>query len=77
MFLDTIRGMNIMSSTETNKYEERRAFPSPSMYSERWRPSWWTRRALLGTAAGAALGTYGLSLGLTAVVRFDTFWLGK
>ena len=29
---------------------------------------WFTRRALLGTAAGAALGAYGLSLGLAAEV---------
>ena len=32
------------------------------------RPPWFTRRALLGTAAGAALGAYGLSLGLAAEV---------
>src|SRR5207244_8191100 len=38
------------------------------MISQEWQSSWWTRRALLGTAAGAALGTYGLSLGLTAEV---------
>src|SRR4029450_9053076 len=29
---------------------------------------WFTRRALLGTAAGAGLGAYGLSLGLAAEV---------
>ena len=29
---------------------------------------WFTRRALLGTAAGAALGAYGLSLGLASEV---------
>src|SRR2546428_8664901 len=29
---------------------------------------WFTRRALLGTAAGAALGAYGVSLGLAAEV---------
>ena len=57
-----------MSSIEPNKYEEHRAVPSTSVYPSRWEPSWWTRRALLGTAAGAALGTYGLSLGLTAEV---------
>src|SRR4029453_15539069 len=60
--------MNIMSSIEPNKYEEHRAVPSTSVYPGRSRPSWWTRRALLGTAAGAALGAYGLSLGLTAEV---------
>src|SRR5437899_3655578 len=38
------------------------------MASHEWRPAWWTRRALLGTAAGAALGAYRLSLGLTAEV---------
>src|SRR5262249_16321607 len=32
------------------------------------RPSWFTRRAFLGTAAGAALPAYGASLGLTAEV---------
>ena len=57
-----------MSSTELNKYEKQRAVPSTSMYRGRWEPSWWTRRVLLGTAAGAALGAYGLSLGLTAEV---------
>src|SRR5215831_5988401 len=60
--------MNIMSSIEPNKYEEHRAVPSTSVYPSRWEPSWWTRRVLLGTAAGAALGAYGLSLGLTAEV---------
>src|SRR2546421_492541 len=60
--------MNIMSSTELNKYEKQRAVPSTSMYRGRWEPSWWTRRALLGTAAGAALGAYGLSFGLAAEV---------
>ena len=60
--------MNIMSSIEPNKYEEHRAVPSTSVYPSRWEPPWWTRRALLGTAAGAALGTYGLSLGLTAEI---------
>src|SRR5690242_2462325 len=60
--------MNIMSSTELNKYEEHRAVPSTSMDLKRSSPAWWTRRALLGTAAGAALGVYGLSLGLAAEV---------
>src|SRR5262249_16540665 len=60
--------MNIMSSIEPNKYEEHRAVPSTSVYLSRWESLWWTRRALLGIAAGAALGTYGLALGLTAEV---------
>src|ERR1043166_2130124 len=60
--------MNIMSSIEPNKYEEPWAVPSTSTYPARWGPSGWTRRALLGTAAGAALGAYSLSLGLTAEV---------
>ena len=38
------------------------------MGSQEWQASWWTRRALLGTAAGAALGAYGLSQGLAAEV---------
>src|SRR5215468_7108010 len=38
------------------------------MASQQWKASWWTRRALLGTAAGAALGAYGLSRGLAAEV---------
>ena len=57
-----------MSSIEPNKYEEHRAVPSTSMDPGRWRPAWWTRRALLGTAAGAAFGAYGLALGLAAEV---------
>src|SRR5215813_4384408 len=60
--------MNIMSSIESNKYEEHRAVPSTSTDTERSRPAWWTRRALLGTAAGAVAGAYGLSLGLAAEV---------
>ena len=41
------------------------------------RPPWFTRRTVLGTAATAALGAYGLSLGLAAEVPdvFDgTHW---
>ena len=57
-----------MSSTKPNKYEECRAVSSTTVYPKRWRPSGWTRRALLGTAAGTALGAYGLALGLTAEV---------
>src|SRR5262245_26173309 len=60
--------MNIMSSTEPNRYEECRAVPWTSMYPERRRPAWWTRRALLGTVASAALGADGLSLGWTAEI---------
>ena len=57
-----------MSSTEPNRYEECRAVPWTSMYPERRRPAWWTRRALLGTVASAALGADGLSLGWTAEI---------
>ncbi len=57
-----------MSLTESNKYEKQWAVPSTNMHPARWEPSWWTRRALLGTAAGAALGAYGLPWGLTAEV---------
>ena len=57
-----------MSSTKPNKYEECRAVSSTTVYPKRWRPSGLTRRALLGTAAGTALGAYGLALGLTAEV---------
>src|SRR5438093_2601971 len=60
--------MNIMSSIEPNKYEEHRSITSTNMDPKRSRPAWWTRRALLGTAAGAALGAYGLSFGLAAEV---------
>ena len=34
------------------------------MESQGWNPSGWTRRALLGTAAGSALGVYGLARGV-------------
>ena len=38
------------------------------MASQERKASWWTRRALLGTAAGMALGAYGVSRGLAAEV---------
>src|SRR5438552_17769208 len=38
------------------------------MESQEWKPLWWTRRALLGTAAGAVLGACGLSQSLAAEV---------
>src|SRR5262249_6394464 len=45
----------------------------PHMEHSNARPPWFTRRAVLGTAATAALGAYGLSRGLAAGVpdRFD------
>src|SRR5262249_40367577 len=38
----------------------------PRMDNRDSRPPWFTRRALLGTAAGAVAGAYGLSPGLAA-----------
>jgi len=34
------------------------------MESQGWNPSGWTRRALLSTVAGSALGMYGLARGV-------------
>ena len=69
-----------MSSTEPNKYEERQAVPSTSMYPGRWTLAWWTRRALLDNdgwfnyVKGHNPYNY---FGIYDVVRFDTFWLDK
>ena len=65
-----------MSSSEPNKYEERRDVPSTSMYPEKWRPSWWTRRALLGTAAvsvgrGAQRGTFDITINIQSSALID------